>query len=309
LLREALDVALEHDLVSAALRAYNNLLVILIQLDRPQETRRIEIEALELGRRRGNRNFVISFGGFRSLSLLAEGNWDEAFALGEEWLPTKPTAQPVQGFFTNRLAWAAFERGDDDEARRLLDLLAPGLDETADLQLREVLATKRMLLAIADRRIEDVVAAAGETARLDAGMRKLNQTAHTIGVALDALQPTGEVSDLLPLIDLADAAPAGERARQLDADVSRIRGVAASLTGDHDQAADHFGRALSAARNLGELLWIARVLADYATALVRAGRLDEAEPLAVEARMLFEGMGAVRAMERLDVAIPARVTA
>ena len=39
------------------------------------------------------------------------------------------------------------------------------------------------------------------------------------------------------------------------------------------------------------------------------GRLDEAQPLAVEARMLFEGMGAVRAMERLDVAIPARVTA
>ncbi len=309
LLREALDVALEHDLVSAALRAYNNLLVILIQLDRPEETRRIEIEALELGRRRGNRNFVISFGGFRSLSLLAEGDWDGAFALGEEWLPTEPTAQPVQGFFTNRLAWAAFERGDDDEARRLLDLLAPGLDETADLQLREVLATKRMLLAIADRRIEDVVAAAGETARLDAGMRKLTQTAHTVGVALDTLQPTGDVSDLLPLIDLADAAPAGERARQLDADVSRIRGVAASLTGDHDHAADHFGRALSAARNLGESLWIARVLADYATALVRAGRLDEAEPLAVEARMLFEGMGAVRAMERLDVAIPARVTA
>ena len=166
-----------------------------------------------------------------------------------------------------------------------------------------------MLLAIADRRIEDAVAAAGETARLDAGMRKLTQTAHTVGVALDMLQPTGDVSDLLPLIDLADAAQAGERARQLDADVSRIRGVAASLTGDHDQAADHFGRALSAARNLGELLWIARVLADYAAALVRAGRLDEAEPLAVEARMLFEGMGAVRAMERLDVAIPARVTA
>jgi hypothetical protein len=166
-----------------------------------------------------------------------------------------------------------------------------------------------MLLAIADRRIEDAVAAAGETARLDAGMRKLTQTAHTVGVALDMLQPTGDVSDLLPLIDLADAAQAGERARRLDADVSRIRGVAASLTGDHDHAAEHFGRALSAARNLGESLWIARVLADYAAALVRAGRLDEAQPLAVEARMLFEGMGAVRAMERLDVAIPARVTA
>jgi class 3 adenylate cyclase/tetratricopeptide (TPR) repeat protein len=309
LLREALDVALEHDLVNAALRAYNNLIVILTQMDRREETRRIEIEALELARRRGNRNFVVSFGGFRSLSLLAEGDWDGAFELGDEWLPTEPTAQPVQGFFTNRLAWAAFERGDDGEARRLLDLIAAGLDETADLQLREVRATKRMLLAIADRRVEDVAAAAGETVRLDAGMRKLTQAALTVGIALDGLQPTGDVSALLPLIDLSDTASVGQRARQLEVEVGRVRGVAASLSGDHDGAVDNFAKALSAGRNLGEPLFVARALAEYATALVRAGRVDEAEPLAAEARALFEGMGAARAIERLDAAMPVRITA
>jgi predicted ATPase/class 3 adenylate cyclase len=306
LLREALDVALEHDLINAALRAYNNLLVILFQMDRREEIRRIEIAALELGRQRGNRNYVVSFGGFRSLSLLAEGDWDGAFALGDEWLPTEPTAQPVQGFFTNRLAWAALERGDDAEARRLLGLIAPGLDETGDLQLRDVLAFNRMLLATADRRIHDVVAAAGESARLEAGMGKLTQAAETVGIALDTLQPTGDVSALLPLIDLADAAPAGERARWLDAEVGRVRGAAASLAGDHDDAVDHFAKALSAARNLDESLLVARVLADYATSLVRAGRPDEAEPLAAEARVLFEGMGAVRAIERLDAGMPTR---
>jgi tetratricopeptide (TPR) repeat protein len=309
LLREALDVALEHDLVSAALRAYNNLMVIATQLDRREELHRIEIEALEFARRRGNRSFLVSFGGFRSLSMLAEGDWDGAFALGDEWLPTEPTAQPVQGFFTNRLAWAALERGDVNHTQRLLELNAPGVEETADVQLREVLASKRMLLALVDGRIDDVVAAVGDSARLEAGQGKLIQAAETVGIALDALQLTGDVSPLLPLIDLADAASAGERSRWLDAEVGRVRGAAASLAGDHDGAVDHFAKALSAARNLGEALLVARVLSDYATALVRADRFDEAEPLAAEARVLFEGMGAERAIERLDAAMPARVTA
>jgi tetratricopeptide (TPR) repeat protein len=166
-----------------------------------------------------------------------------------------------------------------------------------------------MLLALVDGRIDDVVAAVGDSARLEAGQGKLIQAAETVGIALDALQLTGDVSPLLPLIDLADAASAGERSRWLDAEVGRVRGAAASLAGDHDGAVDHFAKALSAARNLGEALLVARVLSDYATALVRADRFDEAEPLAAEARVLFEGMGAERAIERLDAAMPARVTA
>jgi len=74
-------------------------------------------------------------------------------------------------------------------------------------------------------------------------------------------------------------------------------------------AVDRFGSALAAARNLGEGFEIARVLADYAKALVRAGRADEAEPLAAEARETFERVGAVRALERLDAVMPTGVTA
>ena len=129
------------------------------------------------------------------------------------------------------------------------------------------------------------------------------------GIALDTLQERGDVSALLPLIDLADGAPAAKRSRRLEAEVGRVRGVAASLAGDHDEAVDQFGKALSAARNLGEGLWTARVLAEYARALAAADRADEAEPLAAEARDLFEQMGAVRAIERLDAGLPARATA
>jgi len=309
LLREALDVALEHDLVNAALRAYNNLLVDLGMMDRREERLRLEVEALDLARRRGNRSFAVSFGGMRSMSLLSDGDWEGAFALADEWLPTEPTAQSGQAFFTAWLAWAALERGDREGARRLLQLIAPGIDDTSDLQLKAVLVFRRMLLAIDEGRLDDLVEAATETAQVLITMGHPMQVAATVGVALDVLQQTGDVSALLPLIDLADAAPRAKRSRLLEADIGRVRGVAASLAGDHDEAADHFARALSAARNLGEGLWTARVLAEYARALVRAGRADEAEPLADEARGLFEQMGATHATERLDTAMPARATA
>ena len=97
-----------------------------------------------------------------------------------------------------------------------------------------------MLLAIMDGRIDDVVAAAGESAHLQAGMGKLAETAETVGIALDALQLTGDVSALLPLMDLADTSSTAKRARLLEADLGRLRGVAASLAGNHDQAVGPF---------------------------------------------------------------------
>ncbi len=89
LMREALDVALENDLVHEALRAYNNLNVILNVMDRKDEMRRNTADGIELARRRGNLAFLTSFGGARSLDLLAAGEWDEALALAEEWLPRR----------------------------------------------------------------------------------------------------------------------------------------------------------------------------------------------------------------------------
>ncbi|MGE5274258.1 MAG: AAA family ATPase [Verrucomicrobiota bacterium] len=309
LLREALDIALEHDLVNAALRAYNNLSVLLDMMDRREEEKRNELEALELARKRGNRNFLNWFAGGRSMTLLGEGEWAEAFELADEWLPAGPTTQSGRGLATGWLAWAALERGDGGEARRLLDLIAPDIDATADQQLRAVLSWKRMLLAIADGRVDDLLAETDDQARLLDEQGYPTQAARVVGIALDTARETGDVSQLLPLVDFLDATPAGKRTRLLEADLARARGVAASLAGRHDEAADHFGRALSAARNVGELLWTARVLADYACALARAGRADEAEPLAAEAREAFERMGALRAIERLDAGMPARVTA
>ena len=55
LLRQALAIALEADLVNEALRAYNNLLVALDSLDRVEEMGPVTEDALALARRRGDR--------------------------------------------------------------------------------------------------------------------------------------------------------------------------------------------------------------------------------------------------------------
>lgn len=54
-------------------------------------------------------------------------------------------------------------------------------------------------------------------------------------------------------------------------------------------------------------MFLAPVLADYGTWLQSMGRVDEAAPLQ-EARELFEGMGAVVWLRRLDAFAPAAAT-
>ena len=59
--------------------------------------------------------------------------------------------------------------------------------------------------------------------------------------------------------------------------------------------------------NLGDVFFLAPVLADYGTWLHSMGRVDEAAPLLQEARELFEGMAVVW-LRRLDAFAPAAAT-
>jgi class 3 adenylate cyclase/tetratricopeptide (TPR) repeat protein len=309
LLREALEIALEHDLVGAALRAYNNLAVFLAASDRPEEEQRVQREALDLARRRGYRSFATIFASACSISLLVAGDWEEAFELAAEWLPEEPVTHSSMTASLGWLAWARLDRGEVDEMRRLLALVAPGVESTSDLQLRSSVNFKRDLLALADGRHEGLLERTDEQVRLVAEIGFIAPAAFMVGMALDVLQDRGGAAELLPLVDLLDATPTAQRSRQLDLEIERTRGVVASLAGDHEQAVDHLGRALSAARNLDQKPWLGRVLTDYGRALLRAGRADEAEQLLQEARALFEEMGAVTRVERINALLPDVVTA
>jgi hypothetical protein len=96
--------------------------------------------------------------------------------------------------------------------------------------------------------------------------------------------------------------------RILVAQFARLEGVVASLAGEHDAAVDRLGAALGAARSCGIVPWTMEILCDYADALLRDGRGEEAVPLIAEAREICERLGALRSLERV-VAIEARLPA
>jgi hypothetical protein len=96
--------------------------------------------------------------------------------------------------------------------------------------------------------------------------------------------------------------------RILVAQFARLEGVVASLAGEHDAAVDRLGAALGAARSCGIVPWTMEIVCDYADALLRDGRGEEAVPLIAEAREICERLGALRSLERV-VAIEARLPA
>src|SRR5207248_10467816 len=85
LVRSGLEVALDHDKPSAALRAYFNVADQSVQMDRAHESAELARDGLALARRVGNRYWEWSLLGF-AYPLFALGEWDEVLA-SEEGLP------------------------------------------------------------------------------------------------------------------------------------------------------------------------------------------------------------------------------
>ena len=77
-IQQALKLALDHDLASAALRAYWNLQVVLESCDRYDLSAQIGRDGLALARRRGDRPWEERFYGGLIESLYVTGEWREA---------------------------------------------------------------------------------------------------------------------------------------------------------------------------------------------------------------------------------------
>jgi len=301
LLREALAIALEHDLVTSSLRAYNNLAIALNVTGRDEEADRLTIEALELARSRGNVNYTAWFAGGRAITLYLEGAWDEAVALADELLPDGPAAQGNPALASCVLAELALDRGDRERAERYLARVAPGMEaSSADQQQQAILNYRERLRAQAEGRIDDMLdlVERGVELLLELGYDETAANAAAVGV--EFARDEDDRERLARLVQLVDERSTVGRTWGFEAQLDRLRGALASLAGDHDAATGALAQALAQVRDRGKDFLLARVLTDYGAALARAGREGEAEPLLDEARSLFERMGAVAWLERLD---------
>jgi class 3 adenylate cyclase/tetratricopeptide (TPR) repeat protein len=302
LIREALAVALEHDLVGAALRAYNNLAADAWMRERYDECRQWGTEGLELARSRGHRLSVVSFAALKALFLLEDGEWDGAFALADELLPQQPSANATVVTVQIRLAAAALDRDDRQEARRRLDLVAPEVLQTTDLQLRSVGHEYEAVRSIDEGRVDDALHACRLAIEGELRLNDVQRAAGALRWARAVADEFGCVSALAELVALFDDVPENWRTRRTVANLEHARALLAAHAGEGDDATHAFGVALAATRSTGDRWLTAEILTDYGRFLTGSGRAEEAEPLLEEAQELSERMGARRELERIVAA-------
>ena len=303
LLRKALELALAHDLVFQALRAYNNLLVLLEAGDRQEELGAVLAEGLELARRRGDRFWELRLTGGLVDDLRQRGDWDEACALADSIALAEVGHDASLVSTALIVVRVRLDRGERSAARDVLADLAGVLDAD-DVQQRSVELWRRALAAEAEGRLDDACAELAEVVRLSIELRNMAGVSECARDVADLALRGARLERALEIASLCDALPPGARTRAITSQTERIHAAAAVAAGDDAAAADHFGVALAHARNLGFALWLAPVLRDYGAWLARSGRHEEAAPLLAEARGLFERMGAVVWLEWLD-ALPA----
>jgi tetratricopeptide (TPR) repeat protein len=298
-MRQALKIALDHDLVHEALRAYNNLLVLMDAADRPEETFVLLEEGLGLARRRGDRFWELRM----AAGLVEEHRWrgdvDEALTLLDSLAIPDGTNDAGLAAVVLSAVRTWLEHGNVARAQAKLDRLAGSLDER-DIQQRGVELWRQSLAAEVAGRLDEAGALLVEVTHQLVETRSSASMAESLRDLADLALRDRRHEHALAAAAAVEALPPSARTRAIASQLHRLQANAAAAEGDHETAAERFALALAAARNLGLALWLAPVLRDYGAWLAAAGRTDEAAPLLAQARELFERMGAVVWLEWLD---------
>jgi tetratricopeptide (TPR) repeat protein len=298
LLRYALEVALDNDKPSAALRAYNNLVDLATGDDQYEEARGRVQSGITLARRVGNRRWEQILLGY-IYPLYALGRWDEALASMAE-LPADEQ-EPRTAFNQGYMAFGTaihVHRGELDEAAGLVARFDE-FERSADWQERAESASAKAWLFLGR----------GDPAEAFRQARSMLDVEDALAVSHHALKEVlvvgiqGAISsgDLDAADDLlahiAGLNPA-RRPQFLDAHSLRLGAQLAALRGDGDGVDPGFRSAVGRFRELGLPFWLAVTLLEHGE-WVASRAPAEAAPLLEEARSIFESLGAVLWLDRL----------
>jgi class 3 adenylate cyclase/tetratricopeptide (TPR) repeat protein len=298
----ALQVALENDLPSAALRAYGNLSDSLCRRDRYEDA----VEQLRLGlalaRKVGSRIFEWRLISELTYALSLTGRWEEAASLAGE-IPQDEPASGVAGAgaLLGSLPELHVAQGKPGEARKLLARSA-ALEASADVQDRALHAAAKAIVLDAEGRHADALAAGEAAFQAWEALGAANQSVKAGFVwaveAAFALADLGKVEELLVAVEQL---PPGQRPPFLQAQAMRMRARLVAARGERDGVEAGFRAAAGMFRELGIPFWLAVTLLEYGEWLAKDEDARRAEPLITEARAIFERLGAQPWLERLGV--------
>jgi tetratricopeptide (TPR) repeat protein len=300
LLRYALEVALENDKPSAAIRAYFNLSDTLARAERFEEAAAAARDGLALARRVGNRNWEWFFLG-QGYSLFTLGEWDEVLEL--------QAGLPEEGITLARLAFASgpatvapihVHRGELDVAAGFIERLGE-LETSADIQERAQFAMGKARVFLARGNAAEALRLA-ETAWDAQSVIGVSSESvkEAFVVAVEAALELGDVARAAELIAAVDALPPGRSPQFLQAHAARFRAVLAGRNGEGEEAERLFKRAAARFRELSIPFYLGVTRLEHAEWLHTDLRVEDAAPLLEEARTIFARLGARPWLDRVS---------
>jgi tetratricopeptide (TPR) repeat protein len=306
LMRHAVAIAVENDLGESALRAYFNLAFLTAGRDRMEDATAIDEQGRALAVRRGNRQWEESFVGHLRANQFFLGEWDELAPLTDElgersW---DDLIWSVRLDFTSVVVPVHVARGQLDDARRIL-AHAPS-EQRAELQERSSIALGRAALARGEGRYEEALELIEEawSLRGSVGPDHPNFKAAIAG-GLESAVALGDFSRLESIFEQLRSLPPGMRAPFIDAQLARYDAHGAVRAEDPEKAEQRFRHAGAVLREIGARFWLAVVLLEHCERLLASGRNDA--ELLVEAREIFDELGARPWVERADALAPTPV--
>ena len=304
LLRYSLEVALENDKPSAALRAYNNLAELLVGRDRLEESLDHYERGLALAARAGNslwQNLLLEAIPYPLFML---GRWDEALERAEE-LPDWAGSLELSALLT-ALPTICVNRGEEKIFERVRQLGLATEEDSADVQRAGGRAALMAVVERAEGRHEEALASA--EGAFDAGL-KMGTDSPLVRIgfseAVDAALALEDLAETEKLIGVVDGLRPGEVWPSLRALRDRAQARLGAARGETDGVELSFRAAAAQFRAIGVPYWLAGTLTEHGEWLARRGRSDEAGVLLDEAHAIFERLQAKLWLERLD-AVPAR---
>jgi predicted ATPase/class 3 adenylate cyclase len=291
LLRHALRLTLEHDLIEQASLACINLSDACFRSDRYAEALEVLADGLTRARRIGSRNRELFMLAETSYALAMGGRWEEALATYQEMPEDQLRTNSSLASVLSGVLEVLVHQGRVDEARSLLALPDYSL-HTGDLQDRAIAAGARAALLHAEARYREAFEAGAEAARygvnLGAGQQGVKQGLVWAVASTLALGENAPADELLSTIE---ELPPGLRPPFLEAQAHRFRARMNEEEAGFKAAAGGF-------REYNFPFWLAVTELEHGEWLVLRDRAADAEPLLAEARLIFGRLEAKPWLER-----------
>jgi class 3 adenylate cyclase/predicted ATPase len=304
LVQHALQLALDNDLHSSILRAYNNITAIATGLERFDFVLPLLDEAAEWSRKVGYRIGAVGFPLARGWIYTAVGRWDEVLAVIEDY---ERTTTQFDLHYLQDLLWAVTihaRRGELDLAREAFERKA-FMKDSEEIQARWSYQMFRAELASAEGQLQDVLDAAERMVGMKDlfGVQALNSDA--LAHAVEAALSLSDIRRAARILGELEALYPGEVVPSLRAQRERLRARVDAAKGQHEGVERRLQNAANEFRAIPMPFWLGVTLLEHAEWLSGQGRPEEAEPLLAEATSIFEGLRARPWLERANKALGA----